>query len=161
MVFEGMDDVQAHLHSIWLCNMGDYDRHMCNLTTMFQLYTKQIWKAAAAAAPAWQSRQGTWQPRKILPMQRAAIRPEGAEPGTQEPTVLEPSVEATCPSGDGAGAGAAGAGGPAGVGEGVEMADGEDGSSNPVATFIQPTNWEEYSETSTDAGSIYSPSDER
>ena len=65
------------------------------------------------------------------------------------------------PPGDGAGAGATGAGGPAGVGEDVEMADVEDGSSNPFATFIQPTNWEEYSETSTDAGSIYSPSDEK
>jgi hypothetical protein len=136
-------------------------------------------------------------------MQRAAIRPEGAEPGTNEPAVLEPSVEVTCPPGDGAGAGAAaargpagvgediemaetheptvikpsveathppgdgagagatGAGGPARVGEDVEMGDGEDGSSNLFATFIQPTNQEEYSETSTDAGSIYSPSDEK
>ncbi len=80
---------------------------------------------------------------------------------THEPAVIEPSVEATRPPGDGAGAGAAGAGGPAGLGEDVEMADGEDGSSNPFATFIQPTNREEYSETSTDAGSIYLPSDER
>ena len=52
-------------------------------------------------------------------MQRAAIRPEGAEPKTHEPSVLEPSVEALCPPGDGAGAGAAGAGGPARVGEDV------------------------------------------
>ncbi len=124
---------------------------------MFQLFTKQIGKAAVAAAPAWQSRQGTWQPRKILPMQRAAIRPEGAEPGMHEPAVLKPSVEATCPPGDGAGAGAAGAGGPAGVGEDIEIADGEDGSINLFAIFIQPTNWGKYSETSTDAGSIYSP----
>jgi hypothetical protein len=78
-----------------------------------------------------------------------------------EPAVLEPSVEAMLPPGDGAGAGAAGAGGPARVGEDVEMSDGEDGYRNPFATFIQPTNQEEYSETSTDAGSIYSPSDER
>ncbi len=79
-----------------------------------------------------------------------------------EPAMLKPSVEATCPPGDGAGARATGAGGPAGVGEDVEMADGEDGSSNPFVTFIQPTNQEEYPETSTDAGSVYSPSsDER
>ncbi len=97
MVFEGMDDVQTYLHSIWLCNVDDYDRHMCNLTTMLQLFTKQIWKAAAAAAPAWQSRQGTWQPRKILPMQRATIRPEGAEPGTHEPAMLKPSVDPPAP----------------------------------------------------------------
>ncbi len=140
------------MHSIWLCNVDEYDGHMCNLTATFQLFTKKIGKAAAA--PARQSRQGTWQPRKILPMQRAAIRPEVAEPGTHGPTVLEPSVEATCSPGDGAGAGAAGAGGPARVGEDVEMVDGEDGSSNPFATFIQPTNREEYSETSTDACSI-------
>ena len=74
VVFEGMDNVWAHLHSIWLCNVDDYDRHMCNLTTMFQLFTKQIGKAAAAPAPAWQSRQGTWQPRKILPMQSHQTR---------------------------------------------------------------------------------------
>ncbi len=80
---------------------------------------------------------------------------------THEPTAIEPSDEATRPPGDGAGARAAGAGGPARVGEDVEMADGEDGSSNLFATFFQPTNREEYSETSTDAGSIYSPSDER
>jgi hypothetical protein len=121
----------------------------------------QIGKATAAAAPAQQSRKGTWQPRKILPMQRAAIRPEEAEPGTHEPAGLKPSVEATCPPGDVAGAGATGAGVPAGVGEDVEMADEKDGFSNPFATFIQPTNWEKYSETSTDAGSVYSPSDER
>ncbi len=90
---------------------------------MFQLFTKQIGKATAALAPAWQSRQGTWQPRKILPMQRAAIRLEGAEPGMHEPAVLKPSVEATCPPGDGTGAGAAGAGGPDGVGEDIEMAE--------------------------------------
>jgi hypothetical protein len=80
---------------------------------------------------------------------------------THEPAIMEPSVEAMHPTGDGAGAVAAGAGGPAGVREDVEMVDGEDGSSDPFVTFIQPTNWEEYSETSTDAGSIYSPSDER
>ncbi len=97
MVFEGMDDVQAHLHSIWLCNVDDYDRHMCNLTTMFQLFTKHIQKAATAAAPAWQSRQGTRQPRKILPMQRAAIRPEGAEPGMHEPAMLQSSVDPRAP----------------------------------------------------------------
>jgi hypothetical protein len=80
---------------------------------------------------------------------------------THEPAVIEPSVEALRPPGDGALAETAGAGGPAGVGEDIEMVDGEDGSSNPFTTFIQPTNWEEYSETFTDAGSIYLPSDER
>ncbi len=44
MVFEGMDDVRAHLHSIWLCNVDEYDGHMFNLTTMFQLFTKKLGK---------------------------------------------------------------------------------------------------------------------
>jgi hypothetical protein len=77
------------------------------------------------------------------------------------PPCLSHQLKPCAPPGDGAGAGAAGAGGPAGVGEDVEMVGGEDGSSNHFAAFIQPTNWEEYSDTSTFAGSIYSPSDDR
>ncbi len=61
------------------------------------------------------------------------------------------SVEATQPPGDGAGAGAAGAGvgGPAGAGEGMLF--------KKLPIFYPPTFQEEYSDTSTDAGSKYSP----
>jgi hypothetical protein len=44
VVFEGMDDVQAHLHSIWLCKVDEYNGHMFNLTTMLQLFTKNLGK---------------------------------------------------------------------------------------------------------------------
>jgi hypothetical protein len=48
-----IDDVRVHLHSIWLCNVDEYDGHVCNLTTIYNFLQKNG-KAAVAAAPAWQ-----------------------------------------------------------------------------------------------------------
>ena len=81
--------------------------------------------------------------KAVVDMKAAAQQSRGA--------TWQPSVEATQPPGDGAGAGAtgAGAGGPAGAGEGMLF------ETFPI--FSPPTFQEEYSDTSTDAGSKYLP----
>ncbi len=82
---------------------------------------------------------------KIVDMKAAAQQSRGA--------TWKPSVEATRPPGDGAGAGATGAraGEPAGAGEGMHMLF------ETLPIFYLPTFQEEYSDTSTGAGSKYSP----
>jgi hypothetical protein len=163
VVFEGMDDVRVHFHSIWLCKVNEYDGHMFKLTTMIQLFTKKFGKAATAAAPAWQSRQDKelGSQERYCPCGEPSSDQREQSPQCMSPQCLSHQLKSRAPPGDGAGAGAAEAGGPAGVGEDIEMTDGEDGSSNPFVAFIQPTNQEEYSDTSTDVGSIYLPSDDR
>ncbi len=81
--------------------------------------------------------------KAVVDMKAAAKQSRGA--------TWQPSVEATGPPGDGAGAGAAGAGagGPAGAGEGMLF--------ETLPIFYPPTIQEEYSDTSTDAGSKYLP----
>jgi hypothetical protein len=79
----------------------------------------------------------------VVDMKAAAQQSRGA--------TWQPLVEAKEPQGDGAGAGAtgAGAGGPAGAQEGVLF--------ETLPIFYPPTIQEEYSDTSTDAGSKYLP----
>ncbi len=85
--------------------------------------------------------------KAVVDMKAAAQQSRGA--------TWQPSVEATRPPGDWAGAGAAGAGagagagGPAGAGEGMLF--------ETLPIFYPPTIQEEYSDTSTDAGSKYLP----
>ena len=102
----------------------------------FQIWVKEQWEKAKVMMMKSPSKE-----EKVVDMKAAAQQSRGA--------TWQPSVEAMQPPGDGAGAGAtgAGAGGPARAGKGMLF--------ETLPIFYPPTIQEEYSDTSTDAGSKY------
>jgi hypothetical protein len=104
----------------------------------FQIWVKEQWEKAKVTMMKSPSKE-----EKVVDMKAAAQQSRGA--------TWQLSVEATRPPGDGAGAGAtgAGAGRPAGAEEGMLF--------ETLPIFYPPSFQEEYSDTSTNAGSKYLP----